>query len=757
MSEDKNILVTKQEIIIKVSKGKYSKKVASAKAYFVKREQNEQEITADINSVKTALTNLNSKALELFIKKADKSINANKDAILNTLEQVKGYLEIDFKEVKIKVKDDTRNLPSSEESAINITFILSKGKVTPVEINIFTIKQLDSEEVRNIKKELNQRKTNLESLNPKTVEVDAPSSNKTITHNKDAIKSAIQNLSGYSSIDFGEVFLEIKDSNNDLPTNDQPAIAITLILTKKGVDLEVQGFNAKQMLFSTTINNEIMAIKRILDAKSGNDLIISLPSNSTGNIIENATNKNAIEKKLRILIDPSNTNGVANHSSLKGTTIEVLMTNDRAISTTPQDIVVSISKNGGRTLSTRKTFQVKREISNAEKITNYFTNNAKKTFTIFGGNALDTKAKILAAIKNHLANDDDTLWTSQLQNLITNHNSETENSIIKDGPAITYSIAYDDDSNTTQKIDLTINHLSTNAEKIINYFANSSKKTFTIVGGEALDTKAKILAAIKTHLANDDDTLWTNQLQSLITTHSSETKTSIVKGEPAITYSIAYDDDSNTTQKIDLTINYAYTNAKKITNYFTNNDKKSITISGGNALDTQSKILAAIKKHLANDDSVLWTNQLQSLITTHSSETKTSVVKDAPAVTYSIAYDDDSDNTQKVDLTINHLSSNAEKIKNYFDTKYKKNIFIGTNDELNTEEKILNAIKTRLANDDSALWTSELQNLITTHSSETKTFIAKDGTAITYSIAYNDDSNNTQKVDLLIRSLPPKN
>ena len=91
MGEDKNILVTKQEIIIKVSKGKYSKKVAPAKAYFVKREQNQQEIIADINSVKTALTNLNSKALKLFVEKADKSINANKEAILNTLKQVEGY------------------------------------------------------------------------------------------------------------------------------------------------------------------------------------------------------------------------------------------------------------------------------------------------------------------------------------------------------------------------------------------------------------------------------------------------------------------------------------------------------------------------------------------------------------------------------------------------------------------------------------------------------------------------------------------
>ena len=372
MSEDKNILATKQEIIITISKGKYSKKVASAKAYFVKREQNEQEIIADINSVKTALTNLSSssKALKLFVEKADKSINANKDAILKTLKRVEGYSEIDFKKVKIKVKESNTNLPSINQSPINIIFILSKGSVTPVEIDVFTIKQIDSVEVESIKNELNKIKSSLEGLSSKVVEVDAPSLDKTVTHNKVAIKSAIENLSGYSAIssNFNGATLEIKDSNNNLPSNDQPAVAITLVLWKNSVNLEVQGFSAKQMLFSTTINSEIIAVKTILDGKSGEDLIITLPSNSTGNIIENANNKNTIIKKLRTLIDPSNTNGEANHSSLKGTTIEISIINDRSISTTPQDILVSISKSEGRTLTTRKTFRVKRAFTADEDI-----------------------------------------------------------------------------------------------------------------------------------------------------------------------------------------------------------------------------------------------------------------------------------------------------------------------------------------------------------------------------------------------------
>ncbi len=624
--------------------------------------------------------------------------------------------------------------------------ILAASIVTPIIIlNNKDDKVKEDEDINKIVEILKNK-----SSKEKIIELASNTTGKIIANNQSKIIEKIKILIG--KVNLKEVKIEIsmqKDTNILIS-----AQKIIIKLTKNEVSKEVKDFSVKK---KNIIDEEIASIKKILDSKIQEDLVITLPGVSTGNIIGNATNKNGIEKQLKILVDPSNTNGEDNHASLKGTSIEVSMKVDALISTTPQNIIVSIIKSGGKTLTTTKIFQVKRIFTNAEKITNYFANNAKKTFTISGGEALDTKVKILDAIKKHLANDDSALWTSQLQNLITTHSSEIETSITKDGPAITYSIAYNDDSGNAQKVDLTINHLSTNAEKITNYFVNSSKKTFTIFGGEALDTKVKILDAIKKHLANDDSALWTNQLQNLITTHSSETKTSITKDEPAITYSIAYNDDLGNAQKVDLTINYVSTNAEKITNYFVNSSKKTFTISGGEALDTKVKILDAIKKHLANDDSALWTSQLQNLITTDSSETETSITKDEPAITYSIAYNDDLGNIQKVDLTINYVSTNAEKITNYFANNAKKSITITGEDVLDTKAKILDAIKKHLANDDSALWTNQLQNLITTDSSETETSITKDEPAITYSIAYNDDLGNIQKVDLLIDHIPYTN
>ncbi len=91
-------------------------------------------------------------------------------------------------------------------------------------------------------------KNYLESLESKEVEVYIPSDNKTITHNKVIIKNAIKNLIDYDSMknDIDELNLEIKDSNEILPSNDQPAIDITLIFSINDSFIEIEGFSAKQ-------------------------------------------------------------------------------------------------------------------------------------------------------------------------------------------------------------------------------------------------------------------------------------------------------------------------------------------------------------------------------------------------------------------------------------------------------------------------------------------------------------------------------
>ncbi len=195
----------------------------------------------------------------------------------------------------------------------------------------------------------------------KIIELPSNASGKIIANNQNKIIAKIKTLIGKANLKEVKIEVLMEDDIN-ISTTPQKII---IKITKDEVFKEIKDFSIKK---KNPIDEDIESIKKILDTKTSNDLIIMLPSDSTGNIIGNTTNKNEIIKKLRILIDSSNTNGEANHASLKGTTIEVLMNVDAPISTTPQNIIVSISKTGGKTLKTSKTFRVKKESTADEDI-----------------------------------------------------------------------------------------------------------------------------------------------------------------------------------------------------------------------------------------------------------------------------------------------------------------------------------------------------------------------------------------------------
>ena len=539
--------------------------------------------------------------------------------------------------------------------------ILLGATLAALTTSIVTPIVLLNKDENNDEKDINKVFKILEEKNDKTIILASDSTKKIIANNEEKIITKLKELIGSENLK--EIKIEVTmNQDQNISTTAQKII---IKLTKNEISRQIKDFLVKR---NFTANEDIIAIKNILDAKNDNDLIITLPSNSTGNIIGNTSNKDTIEKKLRMLIDPSNKSGEANHASLRGVTIEILMNNDVPISTTPQNIIVSISKTGGTTLRTTKTFQVKRHFTADEDII-----AIKDILDTKTGNDLiinlpdDSSGSIVTNNRNAIIKKIRKLIDPSNTNGEANHTSlrGTSIEIAANDPSISTTpknilVFITKDGGTTLRTTKTfqVKRGFTNAQKITNYFAILDNRALNIYANfSILNSQQKILTAIKTWLQVNDPNLWTIELQNLITTDSSETKTSITRGGPTVTYSIAYNDNSGNPQKVDLNINYYYTNAEKITNYFANNTKKNITIVGGNALNTKAKILTAIKIHLANDDSVLWTNKLQSLITTHSSETETSITRDGPTITYSIAYDDQSGITQKVDLTINHVST----------------------------------------------------------------------------------------------------
>ena len=235
--------------------------------------------------------------------------------------------------------------------------ILTTSVVTPIVL----LNKNENNQENNVEKisKILKAKTTKE----KVIELSNSANGKIIADNQDKIIEKIKALIGKANLK--EVKIEIlmqKDTNISTTTK-----KIIIKLTKNEVSKKIEGFSVKKQSI-IDVNKDITAIKNILDAKSGNDLIITLQNNSIGNIIGNRINKIAIIKKIIMLIDPSNTNAEGTHASLRGTSIQVSMNVDAPISTTPQNIIVSISKTNGTTVTTTKTFQVKRDFTPDEDI-----------------------------------------------------------------------------------------------------------------------------------------------------------------------------------------------------------------------------------------------------------------------------------------------------------------------------------------------------------------------------------------------------
>ena len=223
---------------------------------------------------------------------------------------------------------------------------------TSVAVPIVLLNKDEKNEENDVEKlfKILQAKTNEQKI----IELLNSASGKIIANNQEKIIEKIKTLIGKTNLNNVKIEVLMKEDTNISTT----AQKIIIKLTKNEFSKEIEDFSVKKQSIMN-VNKDIVAIKNILDAKSGNDLIIILPSSSTGNIIGNRINKIAIIKKIIMLIDSSNTSGEGNHQSLRGTSIQVSISSDAPISTTPQDIIVSISKTGGTTVITSKTFQVR--------------------------------------------------------------------------------------------------------------------------------------------------------------------------------------------------------------------------------------------------------------------------------------------------------------------------------------------------------------------------------------------------------------
>ena len=329
--------------------------------------KNENNDEKDINKIFKILEEKKDKTIILASVSTNKIIANNQAKIIAKIKTLIGASNLKDVKIEVSMKKDTNISTTAQKIIIKLT----KNEISR-EIKDFLVKrdfttsELANKDIVSIKNILDG-KTNEDLI----IILPSSSSGNIIQNaaNRNAIKNKLRMLIDPSNTNDDSTHSSLRGTSIEISMSVDAPISTTvqniIVSISKTNGTTLRTSNTFQVRIFTA-DEDIAAVKRILDSKIGDDLIINLPSNSTGNIIENITNKNAIIKRLRTLIDSSNTNGIANHSSLRGISIEISMSANAPISTTIQNIIVSISKSGGTTLRTTKTFQVKRKQSTSE-------------------------------------------------------------------------------------------------------------------------------------------------------------------------------------------------------------------------------------------------------------------------------------------------------------------------------------------------------------------------------------------------------
>ena len=376
-----------------------------------------QIANVDLNYVKANLESLDSKIVQVNTSSAvDHKIINNKVEILKEIQKLNGYSTIYFKGVSIKVKDSEDLLPPNNQEAIPITLILAKGG-NEVEVTGFKAKSLSSQQIFENTQTVNLVKSSLEALTPETVDVYTSGAiDQKITNNKVEILKSIKKISGYDAINFNGATLEVKNSEDLLPDNDQSPIAITLVVSKPGFSTEVNGFSAKEMSISQIASVDLNLVKK--DLKSLSVKIIEVDTSESSNL-KITTNKDKILEEITKLEGYSNIN-LRNVNVQVKNSETLLPSNDQD----PVPITLVLSKTNAspnnieiQGFSARQMSALQIKNAKINKIKDKITD---KNILIAPNVSTQNQSEIQNAIKNQLQKENPSLNNDDLSKINTN-------------------------------------------------------------------------------------------------------------------------------------------------------------------------------------------------------------------------------------------------------------------------------------------------------------------------------------------------
>ena len=632
----------------------------------INQKKDEKTVEKDNVVYSNKLKALSEKSVKIIALNTE-SVTDKKAEILAAIKLLTNFPKLPTG-ITLEVKDDSTKIVSNKE--VDVTLIVKKDGETNIEIKGFKVRSFTDQEM------VDDYAKKLEAFATKEVQI--PSITGTITGKKSEIITSLKALKDFPKLP-NDVTLDVKDDSTSLTL--QPA-EITLIVKKGSVNKEVQGFSA---IRSATDQEKVNVFKGILLAAftvfdNLNPNLKYLKIESSGSVTDN---KNAILMELKKYgsIDSSE-NPLLNDQGLMSTGIELAIKDD-STTITKEGIPIVVQLKKGAAVAefdgAGGSFQffVKKILTQAEsntEIKNYLSPTNNKIF-IPHTVSTTTAEEILMAVKNVMGNN----VSEETKNLFAIKAGQP--TLLNAGEQT--SIEYDFGTDT---ITILVTRRTSDAQAIIDYFAQNGKKDLSIPSTTAISNKAELTTAIQAALKADDSNLFDDTKKTYVTLAEDYTYSSFTKGV-AKDIKVQIQKDSETPEFITLSVMHNTSDFEAVINYFSTN--REFFIPHLAPTSNATEIFNAFVDVVASE---LTTSQINLINVTPKPNPVQSLVDGAKtSINYMVG-----GGRGEITFSITKRSADAQAIIDYFAQSGKKNLSILPETVISNKTSLTTAIQEAL-------------------------------------------------------------
>ena len=683
----------------------------------INQKKDEKTVEKDNVVYSNKLKALSEKVVKIIALNTE-SVTDKKAEILAAIKLLTNFPTLP-KGITLEVKDDATKIVSNKE--VDVMLIVKKDGETNIEIKGFKVRSFTDQEM------VDDYAKKLEAFATKEVQI--PSITGTITGKKSEIVTSLKALKDFPKLP-NDVTLDVKDDAASLTLQEIP---ITLIVKKGSVNKEVQGFSA---IRSATDQERVdfykvtlLAALGIFDTFNPNFKYLKIES-SSGSVTDN---KSAILTKLKEHTNTSfGENNLLSDAALTLAEIELDIKDDSTAITKEGIPIVLQLKKGSAVAEfdgAGSSFQlfVKRSLTNAESITEIQDYLAQVNDKIFIPHSVSTTnaEEILMAVKNVIGDK----ATDETKKLFTFKSGQPTSLTAGEETSIEYDFG-------SETFTLLVTKRTSDAQAIIDYFAQSGKKDLSIPNATTISDNNTLTSAIQEALKADDSTLFDDTKKAYVTVAEDHVYGPFTKGV-AKNVKVKIQKGSEAPEFIILSVTHFKNDVEIVEDYFSTPGNNKIFIPHSTSTTSNSEILTAVINALGTN----LDNDQKTLITLSGSVSLVEGVENS--ISFGITGGDD------VTLLVTKRSADAQAIINYFDQSGKKDLSIPSAREILDNNSLTNAIQETLFLDDPVLFDNTKKLYVTVASDYAYSTLTK-GTAKDVKVQIQKGSETPEFITLSI-------